>query len=438
MRIDDARQVLRIAASRQRQVSVDGEAVAALVADRLHARHAGLRQRRVQVGQLAQRVRGSVVQVSRARRAVVVGGDDELVLIAVRTLQGQVVAGQLGRQLLEQRFGLGVEELVLRLVGLVDGQGQHAAFARVGGRVQVDFLRCVDFFLDIGPGRVDDNQRQLVAASVGLGVELLVVEGEEGRMDAGAVVGGDQRPKFGGLVVAVKQGGVQAVAGDGGAQLAGMVGLPADDVAGIARHQLGGAAAHVDAVHVEDLRIALVVRDQHVVRIVLQVVDDAGAHVVVGRQVGDLAGPGVHRQDVEVLVAAEVLLVEHHVGAFPEEIADVARGFAGELARFAHERAAVKRLHEDVHARRAAVRAGRLHEAQRLAVFGQAEVAALGVAEEVLQRIARRLRGAGAQRGAQDAGGEKGVFHERNQDGISMDFRARAAGGPGKRGAAAR
>ena len=84
VRIDDACQVLRIAASRQRQVAVDGEAVAALVADRLHARHAGLRQRRVQVGQLAQCVRGGVVQVSRARRAVVVGGDDELVLIAVR------------------------------------------------------------------------------------------------------------------------------------------------------------------------------------------------------------------------------------------------------------------------------------------------------------------------------------------------------------------
>src|SRR2546427_8580143 len=90
-----------------------------------------------------------------------------------------------------------------------------------------------------------------------------------------------------------------------------MVGLPADDVAGVLRHQLRRARVHVHAVHVEDLGIALVVADQHMVGVVFQVVLDAGAHAVPGRQVGGLAAARVDRQHVEVLVAAEVLLVEH-------------------------------------------------------------------------------------------------------------------------------
>ncbi|KAG1451173.1 hypothetical protein G6F57_016235 [Rhizopus arrhizus] len=189
VRVHDARQVLGIAPGGQRQVAVDGQAVAALIADRAHVRHVRFRDGRVDVGQLGQRVGGGVIDVARARRAVVVGGDDELVFVAVGALQRDLVARELCRQRLEQRFGLGVEELELRLVGLVGSQGQHAALARVARAVQVDGVGGEDFFFSVGLGGIDDHQRQLVAAAVAQRVELLIVEGEERRADAGAVVG---------------------------------------------------------------------------------------------------------------------------------------------------------------------------------------------------------------------------------------------------------
>lgn len=204
----------------------------------------------------------------------------------------------------------------------------------------------------------------------------------------------DQGLELAGLVVAVEQGAVQAVAGHGGPHAARMVGLPADDVAGVLRHQLRRARVHIHAVHVEDLGIAPVVADQHMVGVVFQVVLDAGAHAVPGRQVGGFAAARVDRQHVEVLVAAEVLLVEHHVRALPEEVADVALGLGRDAAWLAHRGAALQRLHMDVHARRMAVHADGLHEAQRLSIIGQAEEAALRIAEEVLDRSRWRWAGA--------------------------------------------
>ncbi|MNX22226.1 hypothetical protein D3C86_522050 [compost metagenome] len=414
VRVHDAGQVFGVAAGGQGQVAVYGPAVAALITDGPHPRHVGFGNGRIQIGQLGQRVGGGVVDVAGTRRAVVVGGDDELVFVAVGALDDEIVSAQPGGQLLVQGLGFGIEELVLRLVGLVGGHRQHAALARERGAVQVHRVGREDFFFGVGVGRVDDHQRQLVAPAVAQRVEPLVVEGEECRADAGAVIGGDQGAEIRGFVVAVEQGGVQPVAGDGGAHLARVVGLPADDVAGILRHQHGRAGVDIDAIDVEHFGVALVVADQDVFGVVFEVVLDARAHALVGSQVGDRARLGVDGQHVVVLIAAKILLVQHDVRALPEIGADVARGFAGELAGLAHQLAALQRLDVDVHAGGVAVDAGGLHEGERLAVFRQAEIAALRIAEEVFQGIGagRRLRGAGTQGGAYDAGGQDGARHE--------------------------
>ena len=67
----------------------------------------------------------------------------------------------------------------------------------------------------------------------------------------------------------------------------------------------------------------------------------------------------------------------------------MSRGFLGQQARFALGLAAVERLDEDVAPLRIA---GRLHEAERLAVFGEAEEGLGRVAEEVLHGVGRRYR----------------------------------------------
>ena len=245
--------------------------------------------------------------------------------------------------------------------------------------------------------RVDQHQRLLVAAAVGQCVEALVVGGEELRVDLGLVVGRDDGLERAGGAVAVQHRAVGAVARHRHAHAAGMVGLPADDVAGVLRHQRRGAGLQVDAEHVEHLGIALVVADQHVARVVGQVVLQRGAHARVGRQVADLAGERVDGHHVEVLVAAEVLVVQDPAAALPVVEVDVARGLLGELPRLADQPTSLQRLHEDVAPLRLA---GGLHEAQRPAVFGQPEVGLRRVAEEILDGVGGRCRRGGGRCGA--------------------------------------
>ena len=147
--------------------------------------------------------------------------------------------------------------------------------------------------------------------------------------------------------------------------------------------------AEIDAIDVEHARVAPVVAHQDVLRIVEQDVEDAGAHFFARREIGDLAALDIDRHHVEVLVAAEILVVQDGVAALPVVEVDVARGFPGELARFAHQTAALQRLHEHVQPAAAVGRDDRLHEPERAAVFAQAEVGAFRIAEEVLDRERR-------------------------------------------------
>ncbi len=142
------------------------------------------------------------------------------------------------------------------------------------------------------------------------------------------------------------------------------------------------------------------------VGIVRQVVQHLGAQLVAGGQVGDLAGGGVDGDDVEVLVAAEVLAEQDGVAALPRDVGHVARGLVRELAHRAGGRAAVQRLHEDV-AAAGAVRLRHGGDPRELpAVRRHPEVAALGLAEEVLDGDGGGLLRRGRQGG--DEAGERG------------------------------
>jgi hypothetical protein len=165
---------------------------------------------------------------------------------------------------------------------------------------------------------------------------------------------------------------------------------PTDDVAGVGGHQGLGASLDVQAQHVEDLAVALVVRHQDVVRVVGQIIDDAGAHALVRRQVAHGAGGGIDGHDVEVLVAAEVLFVQDRVVAFETKSRDVACTFARQLARLADRLAALQLLYENVAALGLPRLAfGRLHETEPLAAGAEAEVSPVGVAKELAQRNLR-------------------------------------------------
>src|SRR5690606_16262400 len=121
----------------------------------------------------------SVVNVATAGCAIVIGGNDELVFIASAALQGDIVAF---KHRTNACMALGadlVEEVILRLVGLIDSNRQHLAQPRVPGAIQVIGGRAEDQLFIVGVGRVDDDQSQVVAPAIAQGVHCAVVGGEK-------------------------------------------------------------------------------------------------------------------------------------------------------------------------------------------------------------------------------------------------------------------
>src|SRR5690606_40838112 len=102
-----------------------------------------------------------------------------------------------------------------------------------------------------------------------------------------------------------------------------MIGLPADDVSRVLCNHGQGAVAYMGAIHVEDFGVAAVMADQDMVRIVLQVVLNAGAYAGKRRQVGKLAAAYVDGQNMEVLIAIEVFFEDDGMRSLPEVLCDV-------------------------------------------------------------------------------------------------------------------
>src|SRR3546814_1654014 len=76
---------------------------------------------------------------------------------------------------------------------------------------------------------------------------------------------------------------MQAVAGDAGSHATLVIGLPADDVAGVFGDQRQLAIADVGAIDIEYFGVASVMAKQDVIGIVFQVVFDTGPHTRKGR-----------------------------------------------------------------------------------------------------------------------------------------------------------
>src|SRR3546814_5375934 len=85
-------------AQRQGQIAVYGQTVARYVLYGLDRRHIALGQQGIYICQLVQRVAGVVVNVAAARRAIIMGGNDEFAFVACTALERDIVSGQLDRK----------------------------------------------------------------------------------------------------------------------------------------------------------------------------------------------------------------------------------------------------------------------------------------------------------------------------------------------------
>ena len=234
---------------------------------------------------------------------------------------------------------------------------------------------------------IDAHKGCFIATTGAVQIQLSIVEIKEGGNDRGAEIGFDDGSEILTFLIAVEHHAHQAIAGHGSAQLAGVIGLPADDIAGVLGHALGGASVHVDAVDIKHFGLAVVVPNQNMIGIGLKIVFNAGAHLVKRRQIGNGCGACIDGQHVKIFIAAKVFLKQDNFVAFEEIASHITFCLLRQLARIAGKLAVLQRLHKHVHALGATCG---LHEAQRLAIIRQPVMRARRVLEKIAQRVLLR------------------------------------------------
>ena len=337
--------IFRLFAGRQREVGRQLEAVAGGDAHGLHRCEVFLGQPRRHIGQLAQVAAFLVVKPESPARAVAHRTHDEFVLVAIHRNERDFGAGELLLEFFLKLAAPIVEELVFRLVARVDRRGENLALFRGEQPARIDFGMLEEHLEFLARFRVETDDGRFVAAEIRGGVELLVVEGEEGGIDALAEVRAEDFAE--GLVLrgAVEQLGIHAIGLRRGANLALVVGNPRSDAAGILRDEFHRAGARVEAEDIEDTRIALVHADEEVVLVITQVIDHTDTDPGEWREILRLRAVGIDRVEMEVFIPAIVLQVNDLVLGRPEIAADVALGCRSQAPRL---RAAVDRLDEYV------------------------------------------------------------------------------------------
>ena len=385
-----------IAARRQGQVAHQGEAVAALDLARVHRRQRGAGQRRAGVDPQLGLALGAVVQVVLGRGVgrdvqhhpmlVVEGARGDLDLAVAQRLEDLEVVGHRRVErgpLVAQVVGAG------RLDHAADRMGEHAA--DVGARV-------LEHHLAFAAGGVDRVQAAGVALAAVEQVDGLAVGGEAEDLAGQRIALRHRRPRLPRLAVA-HQPFVAALgrALRGVAQRVVVVEGEVGELV-VLDQALLRAGLEVDLHQVEVLLVAVVDADHDLVGAPRRHRRDRGARA--GRRQRLLLAAGqVDCEDLEVLVAAHVLGVQHVVAGIGEaETADAAQGVVGDRL------GAVGRIGgRHVHVEHAIARRD---VAQPLAVGADAAQGALGIAEQHAARDQRRGLGRD-RRGGGSGGGRR-------------------------------
>ena len=341
----DSGQILRVFARRESEVGGQLKTVARRDAHRFHWREIFFRKPRCHVSQLAEVAGLVVVKPERAARAVAHRADDEFVLIAVFRNQSDFIARELLLQLLLQRAAPFVEEVVFRFVAREGRSGEDFALLGSDQPAGINLGMLEENFQLFAVLGVEADDGRLVAAEIRGGVEFLVVESEEGGVDALAEVCAQDFSERLVFLGTVEQFGIHTVGLHRGADFAVVVRDPRRHAAGIFRDEFHLAGARVETENVENARIALVHADEEVVLVVAQVIDHADANFRKRREIFLPGTVGIDRIKMEVFVPAVVLQVDDLVFGRPKISADITLGRRGETARLG---AAVDRLDKDI------------------------------------------------------------------------------------------
>ena len=370
--------VVGVGGLRQAQVTDQGQAVARLDLLRPHRDQRLAVQRRARGEQLFRLAAAHVAVIDRRGFGGGVGDDPGLVVLGA--CADAEVAGADRLQRLHVGGDRGIDDLPLvaevvdrdrlRLVGVrvVDGAGDVGARVLVHQRLRAG-------------GNVDRVKRSGVASArveEVLGLAVAGVAAGEGGQRIGERNLADDLPAA--LAIRFQQvaAAIRARLGRH-PHLEVRSGDVAGELAGILLHQGALAARQVDAVEIVPLRVAVVHGDQHRARMQVAQADHLRARVREIAEVARFAGGQVHREQVEVLVAAGVAHVQQGVRVVaPEVLTDAARLVGGHRARLA---GVICRCDPDIHHP-----VDRGDPAQVFAVRADLHVAALGIAEQGVAR----------------------------------------------------
>ena len=321
------RQVLRLHADRQREIAVNGQSVAGLIRDRPHRSELILQQRRPRDEEEGAAFRQAVVRVVRRRTVVDEIGYDQAAAVRGAAEEADVAGVQL-RERVEIALIGRIEYLPLGAVAL-KGDGCQLARLRVDergadvvGRVRSDDGKPI-------VAQVVEQQPRRVRVDARRDVERTIIRAECDRRDL--VVGRGLQERVPGrrrIGAHENRGRSVGIVLHGPANDEPVVLCPSADRSGILSIERRDAALQVDAVDVEDVGVALVRRDEHLIGKARIDGFDVRTHLVAERRdISRRARLDIRLIDVEIFVAALVLLVENVLAVgLPHDVADRAGG----------------------------------------------------------------------------------------------------------------
>ena len=329
----DHGQVMRRFARRSGEIAVNFHAIAGGVLDRFHrgqfvgveVRPAAEQERRL--------LHRAIVEVI-SRRRVVAFKRDHPQIVVERARQVADVARVKFLQEFVIRFYFGIDEVVFHALL---HEGHH--FQRVALRVGDDALHVElriggQNFLGAG-GQVNFDQPRGVNVQAGDDAQFFIVRRKTGDGPE-SLVGSpvDQvAPRRLHVIAHPHDGAAIGSLHLRGANLQRVVRLPTHHVAGILGVHLQLSGFQIQAVDVEQLRIALVHLHQDDVRRFPVVGRDVDAHFVKGGEVLSLFGGDVGLVEAPVFVAAQILRVQNaFVVVVPGEVSNAALGVRGHRA----------------------------------------------------------------------------------------------------------
>ncbi len=306
------------------EIAVDGEAVPAGVAHGATLRHMlfvdpGIEIR--QKGELLGVIQ--IVVVEPSGHAVAPHSDNHFTLVQAGIGDPHGVAGKAFLQLFEKLFRLGVKKVPVPLITVV-GDPQKL-FPGIGpdDAAEIHLGMFVEKLSKLLCAGIKGIERQGIPAQIREDVKVAIIRGEiQGEHLIGELCGHDALEGLG-FLLPIEHLPLKPLLGVGQAHLSLVIRPPPRNGTGVFFHQLKLPGIHVHAIDIEKPPIPLVHHHEHVLRVILENIQNSRAHPFEGGKLHKIRTIPVHPKDMVILVPTGILHVKKSFIIGPGVAADI-------------------------------------------------------------------------------------------------------------------